>query len=121
MTNPRRVHLVSGPQSQGLLSANSETPVRVAPFPRLLCISCIPGGDSGLHAEGGLPLLPFYLTTVEAPFPERAQLANDHCLSLREILSGEWTTCLLTNYLWTFDWLLEQCPRSAPPFSDRIC
>ncbi|KAL4144798.1 hypothetical protein PRNP1_013924 [Phytophthora ramorum] len=49
----------------------------------------------------------FYLTRLKnAPAAH-----NLHCKSLHGLLEGEFTRCLLTNYMYDLPWLFSECPR----------
>ncbi|KAI9915784.1 hypothetical protein PsorP6_007913 [Peronosclerospora sorghi] len=60
-----------------------------------------------LPAEHPSQHLGFYLTRLKnAPVSP-----NLYDKSLQELLEGEFSSCLLTNYMYDFEWLFTECPR----------
>lgn len=51
----------------------------------------------------------FHLTKLrDAPLSH-----NAHAVGLDELLSGDFSRCLLTNYMFDLEWLMQECPRLA--------
>ncbi|KAL7680796.1 putative tyrosyl-DNA phosphodiesterase I [Plasmopara halstedii] len=49
----------------------------------------------------------FYLAKLRASPPDH----NVYSKSLTGLLEGEYTRCLLTNYMYDLPWLFSECPR----------
>ncbi|KAG7376670.1 tyrosyl-DNA phosphodiesterase 1 [Phytophthora pseudosyringae] len=58
-------------------------------------------------ADAGPPALGFHLTRLKNAPPAH----NLHAKSLSDLLEGEFSRCLLTNYMFDLPWLFAECPR----------